>query len=189
MLIDLHTHLPTTALTPKSVGLHPWKAATEELPSEEEIAAADAVGEIGLDKACTVDFALQLKVFEAQLALAEKHHKVVILHTVRAFEESLSTLDRYPLKGVVFHGFIGSRDQALRAVKKGYFLSFGARTERSPKTIEALRAIPLEHLFIETDEATVPLEELYRMVAQTRGIEVTKLEKKIEENYTRLFTR
>ena len=187
MLIDIHTHRPTSAVTITAVGLHPWQAEHGALPSEEQIEAADAVGEIGLDKACEVDFERQTAMFEAQLRLAEQHQKPVVLHCVRAFEEVMNALEKFALRTVIFHGFIGSREQAERAVKKGYYLSFGARTERSKKTIEALRATPLDRLFIESDEAETPIEEIYALVARLRGVEVEALAAATRQNHARIF--
>ena len=187
MLIDIHTHRPSSAVTLTTVGLHPWQAATGVIPSEAEILSADAVGEIGLDKACEVDFEQQRAVFEAQLRLAEQYKKPVVVHCVRAFEEVISALEKFTLKAVIFHGFIGSQEQAARAVKKGYFLSFGARTERSKKTIEALRATPLDRLFIETDEADTPIAEMYALVARLRNTEVEEIEEATSRNYERIL--
>lgn len=187
MLIDIHTHRPTSAVTITAVGLHPWQAATGVIPSEAEILSANAVGEIGLDKACGVDFEQQMAVFEAQLRLAEQYKKPVVVHCVRAFEEVISALEKFTIKAVIFHGFIGSQEQAARAVKKGYFLSFGARTERSKKTIEALRATPLDRLFIETDEADTPIAEMYALVARLRNTEVEEIEEATSRNYERIL--
>ncbi len=188
MLIDIHTHRPTEAVTIRTVGVHPWHAAECALPSAEEIMKADAVGEIGLDKACGVDFEMQRALFVKQLELAERFEKPVVLHCVRAFEEVMTLLERHTLRAVLFHGFIGSREQAARAVKKGYYLSFGARTEGSNKTIEALRETPLERLFVETDEADTTIEAMYLTIARLRGTEVEELEEATAENYKRIFT-
>lgn len=188
MLIDIHTHRPTEAVTIRTVGVHPWHAAECSLPSAEVIEAADAVGEIGLDKACGVDFEMQRALFVKQLELAERFEKPVVLHCVRAFEEVMTLLERHTLSAVLFHGFIGSREQASRAVKKGYYLSFGARTEGSNKTIEALRETPLERLFVETDEAETTIEAMYQTIARLRGVEVEELEQATAENYKRIFT-
>lgn len=188
MLIDIHTHRPTSAVTIRTVGLHPWQAEHGQLPTEEEVIGADAVGEIGLDKACGVDFERQKALFVKQLELAERHEKPVILHCVRAFEEVMNCLEKHTLRAVIFHGFTGSLEQAMRAVKKGYYLSFGARTERSRKTVEALRATPLERLFVETDESPVVLEELYQTIAFLRGVGSEELKQATANNYTRIFT-
>lgn len=187
--IDIHTHLQTEALTIRCVGLHPWHTATGKIPLREELSDADAVGEIGLDKACGVDFELQKRCFEAQLKLAVEGQKPVVLHTVRAFEEVMTTLKQYPLRAVIFHGFIGSREQAERALRAGYYLSFGARTAASPKSIEALRATPLDRLFVESDEDPTPIEKRYEEVAALRGVTIAQLRTSVAQNYERIFCR
>lgn len=189
MLIDIHTHRPTSVVTISAVGLHPWQAASGTLPSREAVAAADAVGEIGLDKACGVDFETQKELFVKQLEMAERFEKPVVLHCVKAFEEVMTMLDKHTLRAVIFHGFIGSKEQAERSVKKGYYLSFGARTEGSKKTIEALRVTPLDRLFVETDEAEVTIEAMYQTIARLRDIEVEELKRATAANYKRIFTK
>ena len=99
----------------------------------------------------------------------------------------MNALEKFALRTVIFHGYIGSSEQAERAVKKGYFLSFGARTERSKKTIEALRATPLDRLFIETDEADTPIAEMYALVARLRNTEVEEIEEATSRNYERIL--
>jgi TatD DNase family protein len=149
--------------------------------------SVDAIGEIGLDFACDVPREVQIAVFNAQLAIAEQHKMAVVLHCVKAFEEVMKMVAKFRLKAVIFHGFIGSKEQAQRAVSQGFYLSFGERTFRSPKTIEALRSTPLSQLFVETDESTTPIEEIYAKIAELRGIPTTELITAIEENYNRIF--
>ena len=189
MIVDIHTHNARThAQTIETVGVHPWHAEFGDLAEVELCAASvDAIGEIGLDYACEVPREVQMALFRAQLSLAEKLGKPVVLHCVRAFEDILKTLLEYHLKSVIFHGFIGSTEQAQRAVKEGYYLSFGERTLRSPKTIEALRYTPLSHLFVESDESNTPIEEIYTKIAELRGVEVEELLQATEENFGRII--
>ena len=187
--IDIHTHHPTTATTIRTVGIHPWQTEGAMLPREEAIMAADAVGEIGLDKVCGVDFGQQERLFAAQLDLAERLDKPVVLHCVRAFEEVMRCLEGRTLPAVIFHGFIGTKEQAERALQRGYYLSFGMRTGRSPKTIEALQHTPLDRIFVESDEETTPIEIIYEQVAAWRGISVEELRHATVTNYTRLFKK
>lgn len=187
--VDIHTHLQTDHETISIVGLHPWKVGVESLPSLSQIEAADALGEIGLDKACRVDFDLQISAFERQLDLAEATQKAVVLHVVKAYEEVLACLATRSLRAVIFHGFIGSAQLAERLLQRGYYLSFGARTFLSSKTRCALRHTPLEQLFIETDESPMPLDEIYEKVASERGVSVETLAEKVYENYIKLFGR
>ena len=189
MIIDIHTHnAQTHAQTIETVGIHPWHSATDSIAEVERLApSADAIGEIGLDFACDIGCETQIWSFRAQLALAERLEKPVVLHCVRAFEYIMMTLEKYRLKAVIFHGFIGSVEQAQRAVRQGHYLSFGERTFRSPKTIEALRSTPLSQLFVETDESTTPIEEIYAKIAELRGVDIEELLRATEENFRRIF--
>ena len=187
-LVDIHTHHPTEATTIRTVGLHPWHA-DQELPSEEAFSTAEAVGEIGLDKACEVAFEQQQTAFIAQLDTAERLEKPVVIHCVRAFNEVMQLLRKRKLSAVIFHGFIGSKEQAEEAIRCGFYLSFGARTARSPKTIEALRATPLDRLFIESDDDPTPIEEIYATIASLRGVTTEELQRATHENYVRLFQK
>lgn len=185
--IDIHTHNFTARHTElRAVGIHPWDAEKAEL-KEQMFSGAEAIGEIGLDYACDVDRAKQEELFRAQLAIAEQMQLPVVLHCVRAFAPTLEILKNYHLKAVIFHGFIGSKEQAAEAVKRGYFLSFGEGVKRSPKTAVALQNTPLENLFLETDISQTPIEEIYRMAAEMRGEELETIINSITENYKRLF--
>lgn len=189
MVVDIHTHnAQTHAQTIVAVGIHPWRAAENDLSTVEAACiSADAIGEIGLDFACEVSHTEQERIFRAQLTLAERHQKAVVLHCVRAFEEVMKILSEYRLRIVIFHGFIGSAKQAQRAVTQGYYLSFGERTFRSPKTIEALRATPLSHIFVETDESATPIEKIYEGLAALRGVSYVELTEAVEANFRHFF--
>lgn len=191
-LVNIHTHNPAMAeITIRTAGIHPYDAASADTihleAIEREAAEADAVGEIGLDFACDVSREEQERVFRAQLATAERLQKPVVLHCVRAFEPTMAMLDGVRLPAVIFHGFIGSPEQARRAVARGYYLSFGERTFRSPKSIEAMRSTPLSHLFVENDESPTPIAELYERIATLLGIETRVLEAQTAENFERIF--
>lgn len=184
--IDIHTHHPTHRHTePQGEGRHPWDAenSTPIHISDE----AEIIGEIGLDFAHSANRQRQEEVFRAQLEIAERSNRPVVLHCVKSFEQIMKILADYSLCAVIFHGFIGSKQQAQQAIEKGYYLSFGHRTTKSPKTIEALRNIPLSHLFAETDEGPHSIENIYEMIASIRGITIEELIEAIEKNYTRIF--
>ena len=185
--VDIHTHHPTLRhIEPQAVGVHPWRAAEQHF-DELSLEGVVAIGEIGLDYACKVDRVVQERVLREQLAVAERRDLPVVLHCVRAFEPMMKILSEYDLRAVIFHGFIGSVQQAERAVAKGYYLSFGVGAFRSPKTLEALRLMPLDRLFVETDESEVGIENVYERVAQARGVELEELKYKLEENYKKIF--
>lgn len=189
MIVDIHTHnAHTRAQTITTAGIHPWHALEKDiLTIEAKIAKIDAVGEIGLDFACSTPHEAQISTFRSQLALAEKHNKVVVLHCVRAFEKTMKILSEFRLRAVIFHGFIGSAEQAQRAVAQGFYLSFGERTFRSPKTIEALRSTPLSHLFVETDESDISIEDIYEKIALLREVSTIELMQVVNTNFEQIF--
>ena len=176
-----------------AVGVHP--SEIEELDEEfmdwmrEQTAweKTVAIGEIGLDYACDVDVELQKDIFRKQLEIAQELQKPVVLHCVRAFEDAIRIIGHYTLPAVIFHGFIGSKEQAQRAIGKGYYLSFGDRTWRSPKTIEALRNTPLERMFIETDDAATTIDKQYLEVTRIKQVSLKDLQMQILNNYNKLF--
>ena len=187
--VNIHTHHPTGLhIEPASAGIHPWDAgmAVDETMLD-SIAQAAIIGETGLDFICGVPRQRQEDILRMQLQLAEKSGKPVILHCVKAFEPMMKILDGYMLQSVIFHGFIGSEQQARQAVGKGYFLSFGDRTFRSPKTVGALRCTPLQNLFLETDDAPVAIEEVYRKAANVKELTINELQDAILDNYQRIF--
>ncbi len=77
----------------------------------------------------------------------------------------------------------------MPARSAGYYLSFGERTFRSPRTVEALRRTPVENLFAETDESDVPIEEIYRRIAQAKDLDPELLKCAIYRNYREIFER
>ena len=187
LYIDIHTHHPSLRhIEPQAVGIHPWMAEKEVLDTT-IFDGATAIGEIGLDFVCDVDRTVQEQIFRAQLMEAEARKLPVVLHCVRAFEPMMKILAEHTLRGVIFHGFIGSPQQAERAIKRGYFLSFGPASFRSPKTVEALRNTPLNHIFAETDDSKEMIENVYQKIALTKGISVDNLQDIIEENYKNIF--
>ena len=191
--INIHTHHFSGEHTePRAFGIHPWDAEKVDIATLDEcdsFAEEDAIGEIGLDFACEIDREQQERLFCRQLEIAQRLGKPVILHCVKAFEPTLNLLSRYSLKAVIFHGFIGSKEQAETALKRGYYLSFGHRTRHSPKSIEALRIVPLNRIFVETDESDRTIEAMYEEIADLKGVTIEALLTATNENYRTIFER
>ena len=187
ILVDIHTHHPRPdVVSPRMAGIHPWDAERgRDLP---DFDLCDIIGETGLDYACEVDRLAQERLFRAHLEAAERLQKPVVLHTVRAFEQTIKILAEYNIAGVVFHGFIGSQQQAAEALRRGYYLSFGIRSLRSSKTRQTIAATPLDRLFCETDDdPSLDIAKVYVEVAAIKGVTLAELERYIYENYKRLF--
>lgn len=191
MKVNIHTHHPKNdERTLSVVGIHPYDsegATTDSVFAVERLCTDyDAIGEIGLDFACNAEREKQLLIFQAQLEVAQKAGKGIVLHCVKAFENVMDCLKDYTLPFVIFHGFIGSTEQAKRATNRGYFLSFGHRAFRSPKSIEAMKNTPTEQLFFETDECDVSIDQIYSQASAILGIPEAMLEYITNENFDKI---
>lgn len=189
--VDIHTHrFSGRCIELCAQGVHPWRAAErdwgEALP-DGMFAAAQAVGETGLDYACGVDRAAQERLFLLHLEAAVRLSLPVVLHCVRAFEPVMDILRGYDLRAVIFHGFIGSPQQAARAQQRGYYLSFGEPAQRSPRTMEALRECPADRIFAETDDTGADIADVYAMICDARGVAMDELKERIVQNYYDIF--
>jgi TatD DNase family protein len=187
ILVDVHTHNPRPGvLSPTMAGIHPWDAERGlELP---DLSSSDIIGETGLDYACEVSREAQQRLFEWHLAEAERLNKPVVIHCVKAFEDVMNTLGKHRLAGVILHGFVGSKEQAKRAIERGYYLSFGRRSLGSPRSCEAIKITPIEQLFCKTDDdKTLDISEIYHAVAKHKELTFEELAKQLEKNHKRLF--
>ncbi len=177
-----------------SLGLHPyyldelsWKQEMVSLESNVVRNAVAAVGECGLDKVCKTDFTLQQEVFAAHIVLANKIKKPLVIHCVKSFEEVDKMLNLYNNKvPVIFHGFNRNEVIARQLVSKGFFLSFGKSILYTSKG-EILKVVRLENLFLETDDGSVSIEEIYDAAATLLQIKSLELQSQIEKNATTIF--
>jgi TatD DNase family protein len=145
-----------------AVGIHPW--CTADVPNLDMLLAdlrtrrCDAIGELGLDRLQARDdraWQRQREVLRAQLAVARERDLPIVVHSVRAYPEVLSILQRdgVPRRGGVMHAWTGHPDQLDRAVSLGLYVSFSAMITlgRAKKALAAAAATPLDRLLAETD--------------------------------------
>lgn len=97
---------------------------------------------------------LQQEVFQAQIQLAIKHRKPLIVHIREASQESLEILQSYAkdLVGGVLHCF-NADFQLLKLAPFNFYYGIGGvlTFKNARKLIEVLPKIPLESLLLETD--------------------------------------
>lgn len=148
-------------------GLHPYFIDEHQQDDIDELAEwaarpdCIAVGECGLDWAIAESQRdKQLRLFEAQLALAKRVNKPLILHVRKAHPEVLQRLKQVSLgAGGVVHAFSGSQPLAEDYIRQGFKLGVGGviTYARAQKTREALSRVPLGSLVLETDAPDMPL--------------------------------
>jgi len=88
-----------------------------------------------------------------------------------------------PVVPMIIHGYNGSVEMAETLLKSGFLISFGEAIAREhSKTVEALLMVPVEKLFLETDEGDLDIREIYHFAAETKGISMDHLRIQIFEN-------
>ena len=113
-----------------------------------------AIGEIGIDYHYEdIPRQLQKQAFRAQMALAREVDLPVIVHERDAHEDGLKIVKEFPEVTGVFHCFSGSAELARQLVELGWYIGFtGVLTfKNARRAIEAVQAIPLERIVLETD--------------------------------------
>lgn len=178
-----------------SVGIHPWyidenRLATDLQIIEEKLKLSEclALGECGLDKRIEVPMALQIEVFEKQIALAQKYQKPLVLHLVAAFDELIEIKKRLKVSvPIVIHGFSKSEQLAKQLIDNGFYLSFGKYLLRNEEMEAVFKSIPNDKFFLETDTIEETLEEVYQKAALCKTISVEELQKMVEKNWKAIF--
>lgn len=172
-----------------SVGIHPWyinKETSVEIQLLRKIAPEKqilAIGETGLDKLTETDFSIQENVFLQQIQLAVAVKKPLIIHCVKAWNEVIKILkDTNPAIPVIFHGFRGKPQLADDLIKAGYYLSFGELFNG-----ESLKRVPVDRIFIETDDKKLSVKDVYRKVAVEKNISIETLQQLIRSNFNECF--
>ncbi|HOD93119.1 MAG TPA: TatD family hydrolase [Clostridia bacterium] len=195
-----------------SVGIHPHngKGFKEEDLDLLETLALDsktlAIGEIGLDY--YYDFCekeVQKEIFAKQLELAKNMGLPVIIHDREAHKDTIDILSSFnkEIKGVM-HCYSGSAESAKILLNLGLYISFtGVITfKNANKTIEALKAIPLDRLLLETDcpymspeplrgTRNEPKNLIYtaRKIAEVKQVQYDILLEQLWENSFNLFEK
>lgn len=178
-----------------SIGLHPWKLTESlltvgfsELEKYAQLSNVIAIGECGLDRLCSTDWSLQERAFIIQVALANKLHKPLIIHCVKAYSEVIGILTKHKNKvPVIFHGFNKKLNVAQLLIHKGYYLSFGASIIRR-QNIRSFVHCPLSQVFFETDDADITIEEVYKEAVLLSQMPLDDMVNKIKQNYHSIIT-
>ena len=173
-----------------SVSIHPWELTEtnadtlwEALQKAVEDKRVVAIGECGIDKLKGPSLDLQIALFKKEAMLAEARSIPLVIHCVKAFNELiLLKKEIRPLQPWIIHGFRGKLSLAKDCIRHGFYLSVGAHFQE-----DALKAIPSDRLFIETDEADKSIEEIYQNIAQVRGMELEELKECINKNVKEVF--
>ena len=211
-LINIHTHrfssddniLEIVNQYPKdfeetipnySIGIHPWYINENRLVEDLKIIESKllekkclAIGECGLDKKIEKSLDIQIKVFESQLALAEKYQKPVIIHCVAAFQELIAIKkQKNSTVPMIIHGFSKNEQTAKQLLDHGFYLSFGKYLLRNPALESVFQSIPNDRFFLETDTITENILDVYTLAAKYKNISIQHLQQQLKQNFKTVF--
>jgi len=192
-----------------AVGVHPHDAKTY---NSRTLAILDgflkdkkvvAIGEIGLDfKRNLSPQNTQIKVFNEQLIFAQDRNIPVIIHTRDAYSMVLEMLERRKPGKVLMHCFSGSKEDAERGVKKGYYIAFAGNITYTKSLLpDVSERVPLTRIVLETDApflSPVPnrgkrnepsfIHYTAEKIAQFKGVTVNDLGETTTKNAREIFS-
>jgi len=174
-----------------SAGIHPWQLTEEnerQLQTELILTAAHPhvvmIGEAGFDRLKGADREVQYRSFINQAELAREMHKPMVIHCVRGWEELRRALREVkPERPWVLHGFRGNSRLAASLAEEGFWFSLGS----GGITTEILKVIDQDRIFLETDDTTGSIAEVYSLFAETYGCSEEAVAGLIRNNFNTLF--
>ncbi|WP_374460482.1 TatD family hydrolase [Chryseobacterium taeanense] len=173
--------------SPYSIGIHPKDIDVNAIDKQFSwiqsmiFKNCFAIGECGLDSFVDIDPKIQEEVFLIQIKLANEIKKPIIIHCVRKFYEVISC-KKYAEQPMIIHGFNKKQSIAEDLLKNNFYLSFGKAVLYNLSLQNTLKIVPLDKIFLETDNDDFNIEELYTKVAELKGISLEILNKQIAEN-------
>ena len=193
-----------------SCGVHPLNVDEEPFDYDKLLAYAQdnkvvAIGETGLDYHYTPETKmLQQEQFTAQIDVAKKVNKPLIIHTRSAREDTMNMLEQGGAEqcGGVLHCFTEDYVMAKRALDIGFYISIsGIITFRNAEELrDVVRKLPLDRLLVETDSpylAPIPyrgkpnqpayVRETCEYLATLKGVSTEELAHITTRNTRHLF--
>jgi TatD family hydrolase len=164
-----------------------------------------AIGETGLDffrmKSSKED---QIKAFVEQIHMAKELRLPLVIHMRDSYSEVIKILDQEGGRdaGGVFHCFSGDIEVARRCLELGFFLSFAGNVtfKKSVALREALKAVPIERVLLETDSPYLAPEPMRgernepsflrftaERVAEEKGLSIEDVARVTSYNARKLF--
>jgi len=181
-----------------SVGIHPWsvdkfddvlwKNRLKKLADHPQVVS---IGECGLDRVVKTSLDLQKKFFISQLEIAEEKQMPVIIHAVHTYSDLLEiSKKRSPSVPWIIHGYTGNSEITKQLLRQNFYFSFGdLLLKDQSKLNKSLLEVPLEKMFFETDESSVPIESIYSFASNLLNKSVVELKEIVLNNFNCMFAK
>jgi TatD DNase family protein len=164
-----------------------------------------AIGETGLDFYYKdLPKEKQYACLKRHLDLAKEADLPVVFHCREAFSDLFKFCDdHFPKLRAAIHCFTGNKEEALEAVKRGWYISYSGIVtfKKSVELRETIKCIPLSHIFIETDTPYLApqskrgkqnepsfLPETAQVIAEEKGIDISEVARATSENARKFFS-
>lgn len=194
-----------------AAGVHPHEAAEMTEEALGQIAEflnypkIKAIGEIGLDYFYdNSPRDVQKYWFAKQVDLAVELNMPVIIHDRDAHKDTMDILKEHDVKAVggAFHCYTGSAEMVKDVLDMNMYIAFGGAItfKKAVKPVEAVRAVPIERMLIETDcpyltpephrgkrNSSLYIHYVAEKIAEIKGIEVEEVIEKTTENAIKCF--
>lgn len=150
-----------------AVGIHPQQTDPENpfslkeqlkilnhLAKEKEVVA---IGECGFDFSPPPppekerSLKEQVLLFTGQIKIAQETKKPLLIHSRKAFEETVSFLEKFKNPGGIFHCYSGGKKGIEKVQKLGFYFGVAGNLTYDEGLQNVFRQIPLEKIVLETD--------------------------------------
>ncbi len=160
-----------------------------------------AIGEIGMDFSHELPKKeIQKEIFTKQLDLAKKLNVPAIIHTRKAEKEILEILENYQNSKIILHCFSGNFKLIQKAIELNCYFSIPTNVVRSEHFQKMLTFVPHKQILTETDSPYLSpfkdkknepafISESIKKIAEVWNISEKEVEKQIENNFEKLFSK
>jgi TatD DNase family protein len=158
-----------------------------------------AIGEVGLDYSDEkADKALQRETFQKLIALSEKTHKPLIIHSRKAEEDVVEMINSSKVKYPIFHCFSGKFRLVKKIQEKGWLFSIPTNIVRSQQFQQIALTTNLSQILTETDAPYLSpfkekdnepafIAESIKKIADLKRMTPEELSNQIYMNFQRVF--
>ena len=153
------------------------------------IVCSSAYAGAGLDKLKGPDIKQQLETLKIHAEVAEEYQSPLIIHSVKAHNEILKLkIDLKAKVPWVIHHFNGSKQIAFDFIEHGFYLSLCHHIKNTNSRLsEYLQELPLNRIFLETDDFNVDIKDLYNITAKKFNISLDSLKRQLINNLKTLL--